>query len=200
MNPVRSFCRAFGQTSRTFRSELIATALTGLFVTTHAEAITANLPRLAVPLALVAICYLAKILLMAHLNRQGGEAWDLGHSPKLVTGGIFKFNRNPVYSVVLAQYAIWVVIVALCETSAEGARDGWLAADAWMAGTATVLAGMWLFFDRFAVPREEETLLADHGADFAAYCRIVPRWAPTPSLKGVFGARRAPASENVPAE
>ncbi len=201
MNLFRSLWRAFSRSSGTFRAELVATAFVGLFLTTHAEKFADRLPQLAVPLALVSACYLAKIALMAHLSRQGGTAWDYGHSRKLVTGGIYRLTRNPVYSIVLLQFALWIVVVQLCEQVDSGAPDERLAAYAWLSGAALILVGMWQYFSRIAVPREEKTLLADHGADFRAYCLRVPRWGASPPENAAFVAFFcAPAPEDFPSE
>jgi protein-S-isoprenylcysteine O-methyltransferase Ste14 len=200
MNPVRSLWRAFNRSSGTFRAELVATSFVAVFFTTHAERIADHLAELIVPLSLVAACYVAKIGLMAHLARQGGEAWDYGHSRKLVTGGIYRLTRNPVYTIVLLQFGLWTAIVSLCGGGAGGGSGERLAAYAWTTGAAMLLVGMWQYFSRVAVPREERTLRADHGADFRAYCERVPRWGMRRLPRGAFEALCATAPEDVPAE
>ncbi|MGO8740135.1 methyltransferase family protein [Rhodoblastus sp.] len=164
------------RTSGTFRAELAATAFICLFLSTQLPLIVAHLSRLAIPLVLLAACYILKIALMVWLELRGGTAWDFGHSPKLVIEGPYRYNRNPVYLVVVAQFALWFVVVVDCQIQSVGLGGGIGPAIFWVAGAALCVIGPWLYYDRVAIPREEKSLAADHGEEFLAYCAEVPRW------------------------
>jgi len=75
----------------------------------------------------------------------------------LVTGGIYRVTRNPMYLGMVLILAGWTV---------------WL-------GTLLGLIWMALFFlsmDRLQIPPEERALRAKFGETFDAYCRRTPRW------------------------
>ncbi|WP_298355914.1 methyltransferase [Rhodoblastus sp.] len=167
------------RTSGTFRAELAATVFICLFLSTHLRFIAAHFWPLAVPLILLAGCYALKVALMVWLELRGGTAWDFGHSQKLVISGPYRYNRNPVYLVVVAQFALWFAVVAYCQIQIIKLGGGVGPALFWVAGAALSMIGPWLYYDRVAIPREEKSLTADHGAEFLDYCAQVPRWGVT---------------------
>ena len=76
---------------------------------------------------------------------------------RLVTSGVYRFTRNPMYLGLVA-FPVGLGIVA---------------------GSWPVLVSavpMFLYFDRYVIPREEAYLTRTFGADYAAYCRRVRRW------------------------
>lgn len=75
----------------------------------------------------------------------------------LVTGGIYRFTRNPMYLSLLLLLAAWAVFLA----------SGW----ALLGPLAFVL-----YIGRFQIVPEERALSAMFGADYAAYQSRVRRW------------------------
>lgn len=75
----------------------------------------------------------------------------------LVTDGVFKISRNPVYLAFLFGQAAMA----------------WALGNAWMLGTTFVT---WWLLDRLQVRREENYLLTQFGDEYRAYCRRVRRW------------------------
>ena len=75
----------------------------------------------------------------------------------LVTTGIFRQTRNPMYlgmALVLAAWALWL-------------GDG---------GSALLVAGFVAYISRFQIAPEERALQRGFGEDFEAYKRRVRRW------------------------
>jgi protein-S-isoprenylcysteine O-methyltransferase Ste14 len=83
------------------------------------------------------------------------EPWKA--TKTLVTDGVFKISRNPVY------LAFLFVQAALA----------WWTGNAWMLG---LIAVTWTLLDRLQVRREEAYLLAQFGDQYRDYCRRVRRW------------------------
>ncbi|WP_319497131.1 isoprenylcysteine carboxylmethyltransferase family protein [uncultured Cohaesibacter sp.] len=75
----------------------------------------------------------------------------------LVDGGAFRFSRNPMY--------VGFVVMLLGGTILFDSLPFLLAA-----------LIMFLYLDRFVIPREEAYLRAAFGADYADYCARVRRW------------------------
>lgn len=75
----------------------------------------------------------------------------------LVTGGIFRLTRNPMYlgmALILAAWALWL-------------GDG---------GSVLLVAGFVAYIARFQIAPEERALRAGFGEDFEAYAKRVRRW------------------------
>lgn len=75
----------------------------------------------------------------------------------LITGGAFRFTRNPIYLgdlLILAAIAVWLGQPA----------------------NLALLAGFAWYIDRFQIRPEERVLSALFGAEYAAYCARVRRW------------------------
>lgn len=75
----------------------------------------------------------------------------------LVTRGVFRLSRNPIYLgdvLILAALAVWLGQIA---------------------NVALVAAFAW-YIDRFQIRPEERALCARFGAQYAAYCAQVRRW------------------------
>ena len=92
--------------------------------------------------------------------REGhGTPMPLAPPQRLVTGGVFRYVRNPGY------------LAALAAIVGQGL----------VFGSTSVLiyaAGMAIAFHLFVVLVEEPALSRTFGPDYAAYCRQVRRWLP----------------------
>jgi len=78
-------------------------------------------------------------------------------STVLVTSGIYRFSRNPMYVADVLLLAAWA---------------------AWLANLATLvpIALFIAYMNRFQIVPEERALQARHGEAYAAYRRLVRRW------------------------
>lgn len=108
-----------------------------------------------------ALIVIAGLLFMraAHgrFKKQGISARTVDPAAELVTGGAFRFSRNPMYTGFVAILAGLGVFL----------------------GAIPVLIAaflMFLFLDRYAIPREEAYLARTFGERYTAYCSIVRRW------------------------
>jgi protein-S-isoprenylcysteine O-methyltransferase Ste14 len=105
-------------------------------------------------------------LLAAWLVWRGQEdmaaSWRIGIDPQertgLVTGGIYRFCRNPIY------LGLQLALAAFCLL-----LPGYLALG---------LLGLGVVLLHVQARLEEDHLLARHGADYAAYCARVGRFLP----------------------
>lgn len=91
--------------------------------------------------------------------------WD--PPTRLVTGGLYRYSRNPMYLGVLAIVTGWALLTG-------SGPLGWYA------------AGLALAFHLRVVWYEEPTLARSFGSDWAEYAATVPRW--------IGPARRRPAA------
>ena len=76
---------------------------------------------------------------------------------RLVTSGVFRLSRNPIYVgdlLVLVAIAVWLG----------------------QAANIALLAGFVWYIDRFQIRPEERALSTLFGAEYAAYCARVRRW------------------------
>jgi protein-S-isoprenylcysteine O-methyltransferase Ste14 len=80
-----------------------------------------------------------------------------GRASALVTFGIYRRTRNPMYVALAMALLAWAV---------------WLAHPLATAGIVAFVAWM----NRFQIAAEELALQALFGAEFEQYCREVPRW------------------------
>lgn len=90
-----------------------------------------------------------------------GTPLPLDAPRRLVTRGLYRYTRNPMYLGVLSATAAWPAIFA----------SSWLLVYA---------AGLALAFQLFVVLYEEPRLRALFGAEYDVYCRTVARWLPRP--------------------
>lgn len=75
----------------------------------------------------------------------------------LVTGGVYRFSRNPMYAGMLLCLLAWAI---------------YLASPLSLAGPVAFI----LFINRFQIEPEEKILAGKFGASFSAYCASVRRW------------------------
>ena len=90
-----------------------------------------------------------------------GTPLPLDAPRRLITRGLYRYTRNPMYLGVLSVAAAWPAIFA----------SSWLLVYA---------AGLALAFHLFVVLYEEPRLRALFGAEYDAYRHTVPRWLPRP--------------------
>lgn len=90
-----------------------------------------------------------------------GTPLPLDAPRRLVTRGLYRYTRNPMYLGVLSVATAWPAIFA----------SSWLLVYA---------AGLALAFQLFVVLYEEPRLRALFGAEYDVYCRTVSRWLPRP--------------------
>jgi len=76
---------------------------------------------------------------------------------KLVTGGIYKFTRNPMYLAILLVLLAWGL---------------WLG----NAFNTLLAAGFVGYMNKFQIKPEEEALATIFGKEFQQYCTLVRRW------------------------
>ncbi len=76
---------------------------------------------------------------------------------KLVTGGIYKFTRNPMYLAILLVLLAWGL---------------WLG----NAFNTLLAAGFVGYMNKFQIKPEEEALTTIFGNEFQQYCTLVRRW------------------------
>ena len=90
-----------------------------------------------------------------------GTPLPLDAPRRLVTRGLYRYTRNPMYLGVLCVAAAWSAIFA----------SSW---------HLVYAAGLALAFQLFVVLYEEPRLRVLFGAEYDAYCRAVARWLPRP--------------------
>jgi protein-S-isoprenylcysteine O-methyltransferase Ste14 len=153
---------------RTRERVLMLISLTGLFVIPAIYTIT-GVPRFAdyafEPwLAWIGVAVLVcALVLFFHTHRRLGRYWsvtlEIRENHGLVTDGIYRFVRHPMYSA----YFLWVLSQALL-------LPNWIAGPAGLVGFGTLFA--------FRVRREEQMMLQAFGDAYAAYAartkRIIP--------------------------
>ncbi|MEX0313058.1 MAG: isoprenylcysteine carboxylmethyltransferase family protein [Allomuricauda sp.] len=82
---------------------------------------------------------------------------DLSKTSKLVTGGIFKYSRNPMY------LAMLLILLAF------GLKLG-------NAFNTLLAAGFVYYMNHFQIKKEETALNELFGAAYRAYCKATRRW------------------------
>jgi protein-S-isoprenylcysteine O-methyltransferase Ste14 len=147
---------------------LMTISLTGLFIIPAIYTLT-GIPRFAdypfqrVLAWLGAVVLLLALLLFFHTHRRLGRYWsvtlEIRENHGLVTDGIYRFVRHPMYSA----YFMWALAQALL-------LPNWIAGPAGLVGFGTLFA--------FRVRREEAMMLQAFGDEYAAYAartkRIIP--------------------------
>ena len=56
---------------------------------------------------LILLCYVGKVLVIAHLDKAGGDARTYVKSSALVTDGPYAWSRNPTYLLAMIQFLLW---------------------------------------------------------------------------------------------
>ena len=118
---------------------------------------------------LILVSYVAKVLVVAHLDKHGGDARTYVKSSALVTDGPYGWSRNPTYAVAMLQFLLWAALALYL-----------LALGPWRWTLAIAAIGLpALFFlinDRIVMPTEEAMLRKLHPEEYDAYAARVRRW------------------------
>jgi protein-S-isoprenylcysteine O-methyltransferase Ste14 len=147
---------------------LMLISLTGLFLIPAFYTIT-GIPQFAEyvfrPLQawLGVVVLICAVVLFFNCHRRLGRSWsvtlEIRENQGLVTDGIYRFVRHPMYSA----YFLWVLSQALL-------LPNWIAGPAGLVGFGTLFA--------FRVRKEEQMMLDAFGEPYAAYAartkRIIP--------------------------
>jgi len=118
---------------------------------------------------LIVMSYAGKVLVIAHLDKRGGDARTYVKSSALVTDGPYAWSRNPTYALAMLQFLLWAALALYL-----------LALGPWRWSLAVAAIGLpGLFFlvnDRIVMPTEEAMLRKLHPEDYDAYAARVRRW------------------------
>jgi protein-S-isoprenylcysteine O-methyltransferase Ste14 len=118
---------------------------------------------------LILLCYAGKVLVIAHLDKAGGDARTYVKSSALVTDGPYAYSRNPTYLLAMVQFLLWSALAFYLQAFAPW-RPTMLAA-------AILLPALFfLVNDRVVMPTEEAMLRRLHPEAFDAYAKRVRRW------------------------
>jgi protein-S-isoprenylcysteine O-methyltransferase Ste14 len=119
--------------------------------------------------ALILLCYVGKVLVIAHLDKAGGDARTYVKSSALVTDGPYAYSRNPTYLLAMIQFLLWAVLAFYLQIFVPW-RPTMLAA-------AVLIPALFFFVnDRTVMPTEEAMLRRLHPEAFDAYAKRVRRW------------------------
>ena len=137
---------------------LVAAAMWGISLATPALEFP-GLPRVAIAAALAVIGFCIDVAGLISFRRAKTTINPLkpGTTSALVTSGIYRMSRNPMYLGLLFLLVAWAVFLA----------------SAWaMLGPAAFV----LYINRFQIEPEERILTTLFGADYSAYKSAVRRW------------------------
>ena len=59
---------------------------------------------------LILMSYAGKVLVIAHLDKRGGDARTYVKSSALVTDGPYAWSRNPTYALAMLQFLLWAAL------------------------------------------------------------------------------------------
>jgi protein-S-isoprenylcysteine O-methyltransferase Ste14 len=151
---------ALGYTGRAFKLTLLTLALYLCLDASGWQAVQTNHAFGPGVQLLAWLVLVASLGAMVVAQQQMGASWRVGideqHSTPLVTSGLFRFSRNPIFLTMRLNLLGLVVL-----------RPG--AAALGIAAVGEVLM-------QIQVRLEEQHLRQAHGDDYAAYCRRVRRW------------------------
>ena len=118
---------------------------------------------------LILMSYAGKVLVLAHLDKRGGDARTYVKSSALVTDGPYAWSRNPTYALAMLQFLLWAALALYL-----------LALGPWRWALAVAAIGLpALFFlvnDRIVMPTEEGMLRKLNPEEYDAYAARVRRW------------------------
>ena len=117
--------------------------------------LTSGGPTLLVLAGSVAAFFAALIAIQLHM-RLSPAATSFGSPKRLVTTGVFRFTRNPIYLAFLLPLA----------------SLAWLSPPAALLATALYIVAM----NRLVIAREEQVLGTLFGAEYESYRTTTPRW------------------------
>jgi protein-S-isoprenylcysteine O-methyltransferase Ste14 len=118
---------------------------------------------------LILFAYAGKVLVIAHLDKRGGDARTYVKSASLVVDGPYGWSRHPTYALAMGQFLLWAALAFYL-----------LALGPWRWTLACAAVGLpALFFfvnDRVVMPSEEAMLRGLYPDDYEAYAARVRRW------------------------
>ena len=126
---------------------------------------------------LILLCYVGKVLVIAHLDKAGGDARTYVKSSALVTDGPYAYSRNPTYLLAMIQFLLWSALAFYLQAFAP-----WRPTDARGGG----------FSSRAVLPRQRSDRHADGGSDAEA--------SPPGSVRGLRASGFAAGSGAEPAK
>ena len=113
---------------------------------------------------LILLCYVGKVLVIAHLDKAGGDARTYVKSSALVTDGPYAYSRNPTYLLAMIQFLLWAALAFYLQAFAPWRPDA-------RGGGSPA---------RAVLPRQRSDRHADGGSDAEA-SPSRKRSTPTPS-------------------
>ena len=123
---------------------------------------TPTIPQLAREIAALALGAAGLLVMLAgvvsfHLARTTVNPLKPGAATALVTSGVFRYTRNPMYLGMLVLLLAWA---------------------AYLSSPAALLGpvAFWFYIGRFQIRPEERALAALFGSSFTAYMEQVRRW------------------------
>lgn len=112
---------------------------------------------LALALAALGVAVALAAVLAFRRQRTTVNPLDPGATTAIVTSGVYRWSRNPMYLGLLAVLAAWALYLG-------------------NAAAALLLPGFVAYLGRFQIGPEERILLARFGAPYAQYLARVRRW------------------------
>jgi protein-S-isoprenylcysteine O-methyltransferase Ste14 len=125
---------------------------------------------------LILLCYIGKVLVIAHLDKAGGDARTYVKSSALVTDGPYAYSRNPTYLLAMIQFLLWSALAFYLQALAPWRPT--------MIAAAVLLPALFfLVNDRIVMPTEEAMLRRLYPEAFETYAKRVRRWIGRKSAK-----------------
>lgn len=119
--------------------------------------------------------YLAALVLLIHSHKQLKRNWspsiEINEQQELVTSGVYRFIRHPIYA------AVWLMGIAQ-----------FFLLNNFFFGLAGVLSFFLLYNHR--VTKEEQMMLAHFGKEFTLYCETTGRLMPNPPFEPANQVKR----------
>jgi len=149
-------------------SALFVVAVLPAWNASMALSLGVNLVSFLLGLAICA-CYIAKVLIVSHLDRRGGDARAYVKSSALVTDGPYGWSRHPTYAIAMLQFLLWSALALFLQ-----AFTPWN--PMMLAAAFGLPVAFYWINDRIVMPTEEAMLRKLHPEDFDAYAGRVRRW------------------------
>ncbi len=110
-----------------------------------------------------------KIALLLLIERRGGNSRTFRRSLVLVTNGVYRYSRNPVYLTTFVQNLLWSLVLLFRIIDRNESL-------VMIAVVATVPFIHFVAVNYLVIPKEEADLLQLHPITFSAYAKSVHRW------------------------
>jgi protein-S-isoprenylcysteine O-methyltransferase Ste14 len=116
----------------------------------------------------LALCYIGKVLIIASLDRRGGDARTYVISSDLVTDGLYAYSRNPTYLLTLIQCGVWSTLLVFLQAFAPF--------EPLLVAFSILLPILFFLVTDRVITREDAALRAAHPQAFDDYSKQVGRW------------------------